>query len=385
MEEYQEHYSEVRSERRATIVCEKHRRWKKRCPADCKDKQEEAEAQLTLQSIGDGKRKTRHRLAGVVGRPAVSCRRHQLEHQKCPEDCPRRRPVPRKEVPIASPPSFPPSPLSPSPSPSSSSSSSPSPIPRDVELAEFLDSCPRRRAVDLSRLVRALRNEDTLSISPSSSPSSPTPRNVYQPSTFIPLNHPIYESGISENITSQNTNPSPFPHARHLSLETPSNFQFRHNLIWKSAAEHGGVGPDYHCYRSRDNTTVSNPGIILDLQDCGLPQVSLPTHISMDRARERRNSSSGFSESELETRRATSHHLPHTSVTVPDPFLSLPSRAPSPTLPLPSPWVSPSSRYSPPTPPFSHPSYPHQNPPLPKRYSNLVQFPFSSLPPYHIW
>jgi hypothetical protein len=26
-----------------------------------------------------------------VGRPAVSCRRHQLEHQKCPEDCPRRR------------------------------------------------------------------------------------------------------------------------------------------------------------------------------------------------------------------------------------------------------------------------------------------------------
>lgn len=29
---------------------------------------------------------------GIVGRPAVSCKQHQLEHQKCPEDCPRRRP-----------------------------------------------------------------------------------------------------------------------------------------------------------------------------------------------------------------------------------------------------------------------------------------------------
>lgn len=26
-----------------------------------------------------------------MGRPAVSCKQHQLEHQKCPDDCPRRR------------------------------------------------------------------------------------------------------------------------------------------------------------------------------------------------------------------------------------------------------------------------------------------------------
>jgi hypothetical protein len=92
---------------RATVVCEKHRRWKKRCPPDCVDKKEaekrfrereakKEEQQITHQEdepntiVPSNTNLKRKGTGRGVGRPAQSCRQHQLEHQKCPEDCPRR-------------------------------------------------------------------------------------------------------------------------------------------------------------------------------------------------------------------------------------------------------------------------------------------------------
>jgi len=263
-------HCEFREERRATIVCEKHRRWKKRCPIDCKDKREEVKGTINITSE---KKIYRHRSAGVVGRPAVSCRRHQIEHQKCPADC------------------------------------------------------PRRRTVDQYRHDREQRRDDPAS--PSRCASSSTESQVSSSANFISPPSPLPVAYNSKAHTPtvappQNISP-PTSFTSQISTETSTSAPFYHEFMWESPAtfRREGLEQDFHWYRPRDNTTVSNLGIILDLIDCGLPCVS---NISQ----------SCFSESEIETNKPLCYSA-HTSVSVPDPVFSPTPPSPIPSSPLPSP------------------------------------------------
>jgi hypothetical protein len=156
----------------------------------------------------------------------VSCRRHQIEHQKCPEDCPRRRPVVHQE-----------------PALKEESAACPSPLHHSNQL--------RPSAYPVANLNNLNREDESRCTLPSISQHLPNPAR-----------------------------------ASHLPVEHSNDFQFYHNLIWKSPADNGTLGPDFHWFRPRDNLTVSNSGIVLDLQDSGPPHVA-------DRIRDRRNSSSG--------------------------------------------------------------------------------------------
>ena len=194
-----------------------------------------------------------NRILGVVGRPAVSCRRHQLEHQKCPEDCPRRRTVDqhlqdrarnqKREEGYACPSSLHRSSLHPC------SLVPPSDSRHDrgrTQLTEGGYACP------------SLLHHSPLQ--PCSSSASVLPFNT----------GPATSHGTPQNVPKHTS----LSYSQLLSLDT-YDIQSYH-LTGKLPTEELNIGPDTYWHSARDTTPVSNSTtIVLDLHDGGPPQISL--------------------------------------------------------------------------------------------------------------